>query len=317
MKLVFFDIECAGVHKTYAKICAFGYVVCDENFNILEKEDILINPCGRFELTDRKGEKGITLPYEYAEFKKYPPFPSAYKRIKELLEDKEARVFGHAVLNDVKYLNLETRRFKLPSFKFKFNDSQLIFMTYKNDFSHQFGLESIAENLGVEFTPHRAADDAYATMRIVEAMCRIYGCGFDELLKKLKISAGKIENYYISRPQSEAFKNYNKQKRIAKEQRSRARMKFNNHFLRKRFVKGGKLKGAVFTFTRAIEDDLSVSLRLVDKIYANGGRYSQQVESAAYFVGGQDDESVRAKLAVSNENITVIDIPQLEKLLDD
>ena len=53
MKLVFFDIECAGVHKTYAKICAFGYVVCDGQFNILEKEDILINPRGRFEQIGR------------------------------------------------------------------------------------------------------------------------------------------------------------------------------------------------------------------------------------------------------------------------
>ena len=41
MSLVFFDIECASVYKTSAKICAFGYVVCDDDFNILEKEDIL------------------------------------------------------------------------------------------------------------------------------------------------------------------------------------------------------------------------------------------------------------------------------------
>ena len=44
MNLVFFDIECASVNKTTAKICAFGYVVCDENFNIIKKEDILVNP---------------------------------------------------------------------------------------------------------------------------------------------------------------------------------------------------------------------------------------------------------------------------------
>ena len=43
MKYVFFDIECAGVRKTYAKICVFGYVVCDENFNIIEKEDLLVS----------------------------------------------------------------------------------------------------------------------------------------------------------------------------------------------------------------------------------------------------------------------------------
>ena len=115
------------MHKTYAKICAFGYIVCDENFNILEKEDILINPRGRFELTDRKGEKGIVLPYEYGDFKKQPPFPKVYDKIKRLLEDRDSIVLGHAVLNDVKYLNLETKRFNLPSFKFEFADSQLIF----------------------------------------------------------------------------------------------------------------------------------------------------------------------------------------------
>ena len=35
----------------------------------------------------------------------------------------------------------------------------------------------------VEFTPHRAADDAYATMRITEALCKKHGCGFEELKK--------------------------------------------------------------------------------------------------------------------------------------
>ena len=179
MKLLFFDIECAGVHKTYAKICVFGYVLCDEKFNILEKEDILINPRGKFELTDRKGEKGIVLPYEYEEFKKQPAFPKIYSRIKELLQDEDTRVLGHAVLNDVKYLNLECRRFRLPALKYSFADSQLLFMSFKNDFSHQCGLEHIAEELGVDFTPHRALDYADATMRIVEAMCKAHNCGYD------------------------------------------------------------------------------------------------------------------------------------------
>ena len=48
MKYVFFDIECACVYKNVAKICVFGYCVADEEFNILEKEDILINPNGKF-----------------------------------------------------------------------------------------------------------------------------------------------------------------------------------------------------------------------------------------------------------------------------
>ena len=118
MKYVFFDIECACVYKNVAKICVFGYCVADEQFNILEKQDILINPNGKFHLTDHGGD-GIVLPYDYDDFKKYPDFKKFYPRIKELLEGGDRLVFGHAAVNDVKYLNLETKRYKLPSFSFR------------------------------------------------------------------------------------------------------------------------------------------------------------------------------------------------------
>ena len=108
MNLLFFDIECASVYKTTAKICAFGYVLCDENFNIIKKEDILINPKGKFHLTDGRGEHGLVLPYEYTEFKKYPVFPQVYQTIRDLLEDKNNLVYGHATLNDVNYCLLYT-----------------------------------------------------------------------------------------------------------------------------------------------------------------------------------------------------------------
>ena len=316
MKLVFFDIECAGVRKTYAKICAFGYVVCDENFNILEKEDLLINPLGRFELTDRKGEKGIVLPYEYGVFKKQPSFPKVYNRIKKLLEDNDTRVLGHAVMNDVKYLNLETKRFKLPSFRFSFADSQLIFMSLKNDFSHQFGLEHIAEDLGVEFTPHRAVDDAYATMRIVEAMCRAHGCGFDELCSLLGFTYGKIENYVVTRPQSKGFKTYKKERKEEKAARSNARIAFYNNLSRKRFKRGGKLQGKRYCFSRAIEDNTAKSIPLVDKIYAEGGKYTQHVEECDIYIRTEGDNTDRTKKAAAAGK-SVLDLFQLSELLND
>ena len=317
MKLVFFDIECAGVHKTYAKICVFGYVTCDENFNILEKEDILINPRGKFELTDRKGEKGITLPYEYADFKKQPAFPAIYPKIKRLLEDSDSYVFGHAVLNDVKYLNLETQRYRLPSFSFRFSDSQLMFMTHINDFSHQFGLEHIANELEVEFTPHRAADDAYATMRIVEALCKHYGCGVAELLKNLGVTSGKIENYTVTRPQSKGYKRFNAEKRAAKAARSQARVKFYNNLTRKRFKRGRKLNGKIFTFSRKIEDNTELSIPLVDEIYEAGGKYSQKLEGCRVYVAEEGDETARTKTALSSPNVEVITLSELKELLND
>lgn len=314
MNLVFFDIECASVYKTCAKICAFGYVVCDENFNILEKEDILINPRGKFNLTDRKGEKGIVLPYEYGEFRKQPSFPAVYPKIKALLEDKENIVLGHAVLNDVKYLNLETRRFNLPSFKFTFADSQLFFMTLVNDYSRQFGLEHIAEELSVEFTPHRAADDAYATMRVVEAICNKLGCGYSGLKERLGCTEGKIENYSITRPQTKGLKKYKAERKAEKVARSHARIAFYNNLSRKRYKKGGRLQGKTFSFSRALEDDTSVSIDFVDTIYALGGKYSQFVDDCYYYVMPDGDTTERTRKAVrARKNILSPD--QLTELL--
>ena len=314
MKLVFFDIECAGVHKTFAKICVFGYVVCDEKFNILEKEDILINPKGRFELTDRRGDKGLKLPYEYEEFKKHPPFKHVYGRIKELLEDSDALVFGHAVLNDVKYLNLETRRFKLPSFNFAFADSQLIYMSYKNDFSHQAGLEHIAQDLGVEFTPHRAVDDAYATMRIIEAICKVKNCGAAELLEELKFSLGKIENYFIRSPQSARQKAYKNERKSAKEARSRARIKFHNTVYSKKLKKGA-LGGRQVIFARCIEDDLEISLPLINKLYEVGGRYAQKVDDCNICVHTEVNEARTQKAKTLGKKI--MSLEEFKEYLDE
>lgn len=48
MKYLSFDIECCdGQH-----ICEFGYVLIDEQFNVLERDCITINPEYKFKLCD-------------------------------------------------------------------------------------------------------------------------------------------------------------------------------------------------------------------------------------------------------------------------
>ena len=316
MSLVFFDIECASVRKTVAKICVFGYVVCDENFNILKKEDILINPRGQFHLTDRKGDKGIVLPYSYEEFKNYPAFPKVYGYIKELLEDKDNIILGHATMNDVKYLNLETKRFRLPSFKFSFSDSQLIYMTYISDYSHQFGLEHIAKDLGVEFVPHRAADDAYATMRVVEAMCKAKGCGYRQLVSGLRVTEGRIGNYQIHAPTSHGFKAYHAKINELKQQRAKTRTKFANYVSRKRPFSGGKFAGKTFTFAREIEDDLTLAESLADMVFKSGGNYSFHVTKSDFYVSYSGDDSSRLQNAQKLNGVTVLDVQGLKELLN-
>lgn len=318
MDLVFFDIECASVNKTVAKICAFGYVICDEQFHIRRKKDILINPRGKFRLTDRKGDKGIVLPYDYDSFIKYPRFSKIYPFIKTLLENPNNIVIGHSTVNDVKYLNLETKRFSKESFNFEFSDSQLLYMTARNDFSRQFGLEHIANDLGVEFTPHRAADDAYATMRVVEALCKEQNCGYRELVTKLNIQNGSISNYKITLPSSLAKRTY--EEKIRKERRDRARKhtQFCRAISRRREIKDAKLRGKNFTFSRELERDLEVSVPLLEGILSHGGVYTQHLTRCKYYiVKDVADETPRTKLARGMERLSVNDVSWLESLLND
>ena len=297
MKYVFFDIECAGVFKTTAKICAFGYCVTDEQFNILEKEDLLINPQGHFHLTDRKGQQGIVLPYKYEEFKKYPTFPQSADKIYKLLQADDTLVLGHAVMNDVKYLNLESKRFSLPSFNFSFADTQFLYMNRIGEFSRQFGLGKIAEDLGVEFTPHRAVDDAYATMRIAEAMCKEENTTLDKVIERYQITLGKIQNYEITQSTSVAFDDYKLEREKAKEERERARIEFHifaDREKRKR-AKDGKLKNQRVCFSHALELQTPLAKKLLIGAFSQGSHITFKAEECDAYICFEGESDARVK----------------------
>ncbi len=299
MNYLFFDIECSVVSKNAAKICAFGYCLTDEQFHIIEKKDILINPQGGFHLTDRKGEQGLVLPYEYGDFKKYPTFREKADEIYALLQDKNTLVIGHATMNDVKYLNLESKRFSLPSFSFQFADTQFVYMNGINDFSRQFGLGAIAENLGVDFVAHRAVDDAYATMKIAEAMCRAAGEGvtFAQLLEKYRITLGKIDNYEITPPSSVAFIEYKQEQERKKEERERKKVEFHNFADRekRRRAKEGKLKNKTICFSHPVELELPLAKRLLTAAFAEAAYLTYRAEECDLYVCFEGETGPRLK----------------------
>lgn len=301
MRYLFFDIECSVVSKNAAKICAFGYCLTDEKFNLIEKEDLLINPQGGFHLTDRKGTQGLVLPYEYAKFKEYPTFSEYAERIYGLLQDKDTLVMGHATMNDVKYLNLESKRFRLPSFSFAFGDTQFLYMNRVGDFSRQFGLGGIAEALGVEFVAHRAVDDAYATMKIAEAICRAEGVnGIVELIEKYQITLGRIEDYEITQTTSAGLIAYRQEQEWKKEEREQAKTAFYRFVdkEKRRRAKDGLLKNQSVCFSHPLEIDLPLSKKLLTAAFAQGAFFTSKAEECDLYVcfegeGGQRIKSVQ------------------------
>ena len=303
MKYLFFDIECAGVSKNMARICAFGYCLTDENFQILEKEDLLINPQSKFHLTDRRGEQGIVLPYSYGEFKKYPTYTEVLPKIKALLEDKDTLVAGHATMNDVKYLNLECQRFSLSPFTFHFADTQFIYMNKIGEFSRQFGLQSIADELKVEFTPHRAVDDAYATMRIAEAMCRELKVDFAGLLQYYQITMGRTENCEITQNTSVAYENHLAEVVKRKELRERCRMQFYNFYDRekRKRSKDGRLKNKRVCFSHNLVLDIELAKSLLSKAFKQGAFYSFHAENCDLYIYSDGETGQRMKSASDNK----------------
>ncbi len=306
MKYLFFDIECSVVSKKAAKICAFGYCLTDENFRILKKEDILINPQGGFHLTDRKGSQGLVLPYEYSDFKKYPTFREKADEIYALLQDKDTLVAGHATMNDVKYLNLESQRFSLPSFAFSFADTQFLYMNRINEFSRQFGLGSIAEQLNVEFVAHRAVDDAYATMKVAEAMCKEEGLSLAQLLEKYSITLGKIENYEITPPTSAPLQAYRVAQEKRKEERERRKVEFYRFADRERRKrsKEGALKGKIVCFSHPLELELPRSKKLLSAVYAAGGFFTSKAEECDVYVCFEGESGARLKSVQKGKILT-------------
>ncbi len=314
MKFVFFDIECACVSKRTAKICAFGYCVTDENFHIVEKRDLLINPQGGFHLTDRKGEKGIVLPYDYEKFKEKPTFPEVYPQLKELLTQADA-VFGHSVMNDVKYLNLETARFSLPPLEFSFYDTQFIYMNKIGRFDKQLALGTIARALNVEFTAHRAADDAYATMRIAEALCREENKDFFTLVKDYGVLPGRTKGGVATDCTSFGRERYLERAHAEKEARERARVEFISAVDGKRPKRRSqKLKGKIFCFHKQIEENVGASKEYVKKIYENGGNYSLKPNGCNVYVAIENDTSLRLKNA-AGAGAEIVDESRLKELL--
>ena len=309
MKYLFFDIECSVVSKTAAKICAFGYCLTDEKFNILEKEDLLINPQGGFHLTDRKGTQGLVLPYEYANFKKYPTFTEYKEKIYGLLQDPDVLVVGHAVMNDVKYLNLESKRFHLPSFAFRFADTQFLYMNRIQDFSRQFGLGTIAEILGVEFVAHRAVDDAYATMRIAKALCDAEGEGvtLTDLLEKYQITLGEIKDYEITQATSVGLLAYRAEQERKKEERERIKTEFYRFVdkeKRKR-AKDGVLKNKSVCFSHPLEMELSTSKRLLKEVFAQGAMFTSRAEECDIYVCFAGESGARIKSVQKGRVLTL------------
>lgn len=209
MKYLFFDIECGSVHNG-SKICSFGYVLTDENLNVIESKDIMINPnCvwDKYALTH-------ILAHSKEYYESFPKFNERYELIKKLF-DKDTIAFGHGITNDVRFLNDDCKRYELPYIDFVFYDSADIYREYGND-KEVKSLAKVSKEFGehTQGEKHESKEDAVLVFEYVKEMCEQLDTSLKELLTLVGNCKGENKNgmctYRNIGPKSEKTKNSGK-----------------------------------------------------------------------------------------------------------
>ena len=158
MKYLFFDIETIMADSINPRIVSFGYVLTDETFNEISKEDIFINP-------QEKTETINNWQWKQDATKDKEGFKTFYHKIKGLLQARDTIIVGHGTDNDVRYLSDECDRFHFEPLDFDYLDTKAIAdLLLDNDIPKNLkGLHAYLCKNSYDYHWHRSLDDACMT----------------------------------------------------------------------------------------------------------------------------------------------------------
>lgn len=179
MKYLFFDVECSNCFNGVGKICEFGYVLTDNKFNVIAKDDIPMSPGkgrdARFHLRDRMKQDDISLAYDESYYFQCEEFPYFYERIKKLMEDKDTICFAFSKDNDIMHVHNTCLRYKLEPINYICYDVQLAASKYldiKEQINQGKAFDRIVgRSYRIGLVEHLSRDDAFMEMKILETIC--------------------------------------------------------------------------------------------------------------------------------------------------
>ena len=182
MNYLFFDLECANCFNGTGKICEFGYILTDEDLNVIKHGIYMINPNAEFDWY----VKHKIISYKEEEYFQAPLYPKIYNSyIKDLIEMPNTICVGHGIGNDVKYLNNEAQRYNLPKVDFEYFDTAIIWKNYHNEAKTK-KLKIIVNELEIGDSKklHNSEYDSFMILEYVKIMCNESGISFKELCSK-------------------------------------------------------------------------------------------------------------------------------------
>ncbi|MDE7380251.1 MAG: hypothetical protein K2N14_04280 [Clostridia bacterium] len=193
MKYTFIDTE--GDINQGGGLRTFGFIVTDENFNILEdSRDVWLNT-----REDKNGETFHRSKYDIR-------FNRMYCILRDYMTRNIEYVVGFAVQNDVDRINAACERFKTKPLSYKFFDVQML---YKAAFGKDSSLGQCVTDLGIEeeFKYHQSKEDARATMYVMQKLCSKLGLTLPQCIERYADFTGKSEMYMSQLKRDEKIEN--------------------------------------------------------------------------------------------------------------
>jgi len=257
---VFFDCECANTFDGIGKICSLGYVICDDELNVIESEDVVMNPECEFDWYLFSGKGGIKLAYSKDYFRTKPNFESYYKEIKKLFTTGNRYIAGFAVGNDLSFVNSACERYNQNYIQFRAFDLERYL---EKKYGKKQKLTEWAGEFGVnlsKYESHKSVDDAMMTMLCLKVECLKTGQSVEEILTSQEGKNCFLSNEQILEQAEERAYNKEIKEKIA---RLYGKQSPKPHFK--------SLLGQKFELDKKVMKDVDFAFALVKRIYDNGG----------------------------------------------
>lgn len=196
MRLLFFDLEYATQRKDLSAVCEFGYVVTDEKFSVIERDNIIINPDISYNSWDWYVLKNI-LTRPIKEYTKKNKLTYYYGRISGLFQNADY-VLGHSLDSDTVSFNRNLQRYRLDPIDYDFYDVKLIYQEYAKQ-ENGTSVTNIMNELEIygEENTHDAETDAYNTMLILKKIAELKGASFESVIAEYPSSRNRTEGFML------------------------------------------------------------------------------------------------------------------------
>lgn len=196
MRLLFFDLEYATQRKDICAICEFGYTVTDEHFNVLERDNLIINPDISYKDWDWYVISNI-LTRSINDYTKHKRLTYYYPIIADVFNSSDY-VIGHSLDSDTVSFNRNLQRYNLQPIDYTFYDVKLIYQSFTKQ-ENGTSVTNILNELEIsgEESVHDAETDAYNTMLIMKKIAEMKNASFESVINEYPNSKNKTENFML------------------------------------------------------------------------------------------------------------------------